>query len=334
MKKYTIIPDVLTVESNADNLHYFSFGFFHDLYKKSEVGTAPVKARFTLVDRIPEQVKKKKFDYYFQTDEGILYDHGFLFGKRLRFLLRDSEAYDIDFVCERDYYNLIKLNLESVAPPALVFFRYILSKMLEKKILPLHCSAFNYQGQGNVLIAASNTGKSFTAFSFVEKKDAQLLTEDVLAFDGRELKACHSVSVYSTYINNNSTLRSLLSMVPYVFSFGDRQPFYDYFTEQKYKDTSALDRIFIIERGDRNSVESLDPKNAVNLITLLNEFEFNYIANSLYMAEAYFKSSSQVETIRKHSEKLIEQLVKGRECYYVNGKDHEEIYRLVQQITG
>jgi len=321
--KYNLVHKLLFVDTNVSNIYYFPYAPLLDNLIK---GHSKYGVRFSVNEDVqkPEYLTQR-FDYFWgrKDTKVIYYEHPVLLGINAKLLLdMSTDVYSI--TVNKTYYRLAKYKFEKVWPPGQHLANLITLKLLQNNILTLHSASFSNKKtkEGYLILAVSNTGKSYTTFAALEK-GYEYHSEDLTILDKNYIYTSPLISAqssmlpnkniflkYNLFVSNLTGINMILPKIPTLSSFRN------FFSKHDVTYKAYPSRIFILEKGT-DSVCKLTGSEALRKILILNRLELSYSRDHLLLAYSYFNTTLDMEYILKVERELIQQIVDKAECFLV-----------------
>lgn len=336
--KYNLVHKLLFVNTNVSRIYYFLYAhWLDDLIKgQSEHGVG----FFVEKDIKKPEYLTQKFDYFWgQKDaKAIYYEHPILPGIKAKLLLDMSTGVP-SITVNKAYYEFSKYKFENVWPPGQHLSNLITIKLLQNNILTLHSAAFSDKKtkEGNLIMAISNTGKSYTTFAAL-KGGYEYHSEDLTVLDRDYIYTTPLVSAQSSMLPNKSIglkYNLLMSKLIGINMFFPRitalSSFHNFFSKFDVTFKAKPSRIFILEKGE-DSVSKLDKTEAARKILILNRLELSYSRDHMLLAYSYFNQELDMESMLNAEKELIQQIVGKAECFLIKSNFPDRYMSLINKL--
>lgn len=336
--KYNLVHKLLFVDTNVSKIYYFLYAHWLDNIIK---GQSRYGVRFIVEKDVqkPEYLTQK-FDYFWgKKDAKILYyEHQILPGIKAKLLLNMST--DVPSITvNKAYYKFSKYRFENVWPPGQHLSNLITIKLLQNNILTLHSAAFSNKKtkEGNLILAISNTGKSYTTFAALNE-GYEYHSEDLTILDKDYIYTTPLISAQSSMLPNKNIwlkynlfvnkLTGINMFIPRVTALSS---FHNFFSKYDVRYKAKPSRIFILEKGE-DSVCKLDKKEAARKILILNRLELSYSRDQVLLAYSYFNQSFSMEFMLKTEQELIQRIVDKAECFLVKSNFPDRYIEFINKL--
>lgn len=337
--KYNLVDKLLFVDTNVNNIYYFSYAPLLDAIIK---GDSKYGVRFIVDKDIQKpEVLTQKFDYFWggKNKKRIYYEHPILPGFKAKMLLdMSTEVYSI--TVNDAYYRLVRYRFENVWPPGQHLANLVTVTLLQKNMLTLHSAAFSDKKthEGYLIFGASNTGKSLTTFAALEKGYAYH-SEDLTIADKNSLYTTPLISAQSSMLPNknvslqyNLFVNNLTGINMILPRMRTRSSFRDFFESHDVSRVSKVSKIFILEKGV-DSISALAGREALRKMLILNRLELCYSRDHLLLAYSYFNDSLDIDYMLQVERKLIQEVVFNAECFLVMSLFPNRYIELIEKIV-
>jgi len=151
-------------------------------------------------------------------------------------------------------------------------------QLLSNRLAPVHCACVDYNGTGILIIAPSNTGKTFTTFKLVKEFDFNFVAEDIAISDGKNIFGCPFTATGVPFHPKNNSLRNNRLKEIFFPSQIEKRKLVDCFHESKIVTTTCISHVIFLKAGS-SSIHSLPKATAKNWMIRNNMLEFKYITN-------------------------------------------------------
>lgn len=207
-------------------------------------------------------------------------------------------------------------------------------RLLKDSVLSFHGAAFEYNGNGYVITAFPDTGKSYTMMRLLEDLDIRFVAEDILTVD----PGLNILPVpFTQTIEKRKPVSGLRGMKNRTLGywFKDNHVKSDIFEACGIPETSVsqacpLKTIFFLKRGEA-SVRVLDNKEEnLNLLIDLNDLEFNYWRNDLVLTWLFFQPNVSIYDFKAIERRLIQKIVEETQIIEVTAPNYDQYYQLIE----
>lgn len=328
LKRFTVIPELLSLSTNAKNLiPGLSVGAFI-----CKIFDEPTRLNF--VFEIVNDIKKpaelnKKFEYFWgkNNDERLYYERPFW--GRIKFkMLIEKNGSDFLFLVNRFYFEHIRFQLGTIWLPGVCLLNAAIFSLLNLNYLVLHSACISKNNRGILLISSSTGGKSLTAYSSLTK-NYKLLSEDVLVLNPKDNYANPLISYTPQYLSamNKHKIKpspsyrfSVLTLFSSIFSLIFRRDyvssklFRKFFSSGRLIDKAKINKICVLEKGE-DKIIKLNKVEAFKKVLAINRARLDYYNDTSLRAFSYFNPGMDIEVINKKEEEALFSVIKQSECY-------------------
>jgi len=336
MRRKIISPELIELETNVSYIPCFGFGEQLIDYNGPR---CPLKLRY-IVKRINEEdvvntmrYNTKRFESYYETtDKKVYYEQPLGLGITLRMLLDYDKS---EIIVNNNYHKLVRFNVHCISPPGANLKDLLCLKLLGRGFAPIHSSSFSYENEGVVIIAPSNTGKTWCVLYAVNNMGCKFLSEDISITNGKEIFGCPWTSTFIDLID----LRGFNRVLQIIFkNFPISRPFLRQYINVKSNNImgnitlkAKLKYIFLLVRGEPQ-IKRLDIDEALKKAIILNRYEFPY-RSSLINALQFFDLIDVAEFLNKEK-KIIEKMIENAEGVYLLSGAPNIFVRNIKSILG
>jgi hypothetical protein len=343
--RYRIKPQIADVLSNKVRIPYFSFGEYLDDRNENDSDTTfdpKISINFEVQKDIPRPehlVQKFHFFYGDENTDELYYERplgvGIVAKMHCKNLLREPTI-----VVNDSYYKFIRSRIDSAYPPGVHVADILTVKLLQRSFSPIHCAAISINGEGQILAAPPDTGKSLTTLLAI-RRGYSFLSEDIAIIDDKHVYANPTTATFY-HTENFKTSKSMESQiynllylkVPVLSYFLDppNAKVYDLIQDIKIDEKVPIKNIFILGRGT-GGLMPVDPVQAARRLLIINRNEFSYHKNTLLFAHSYFNESLGLENLMKEEECLLSTLANKVKCYLVRTNDPKEYIEFIDKVA-
>ena len=208
-----------------------------------------------------------------------------------------------------------------------------------ENLLVLHSACLEIPGkkEGFLVLGSSNTGKSLTAFSFLQN-GFQFLSDDMTVLFPPTAYACPFSSGCYSYLSPkditgrlNQFFLSLPLLGLFVPNLQVRRVFDLLLKRYQVSPKTTVRQIFILERGDKKGVEKLDKEKSFRKIITLNRLELSYFKDHFLYAYSYFNPDFDLNRLLRQEERLVKALVSFCSCFLVRSNNPRDYFSLIKQ---
>lgn len=332
--EYLISPEIAKLESNRSLIPKFSLGA--SLNPDSGPDSSPIQISFHVREDVPSPNNAtEKFHLYYSNDKNdeLYYVKAIGLGIKLKLHLKDLFN-NTKLIVNKQYYKYVRVRLDNVYPPGVHLSDILSVNLLARNFTPLHCAAISSQGEGSLMVAPPDTGKTITTLLAL-KKGYSYLAEDIAVVDQEHV---YTNPYTSTYLHNkefegysalNKSLFNVSKRIPLLSSYLRPNISVSKFMKHfKVNGKARIKNIFILDRGKSN-IETIEPVEAVRRTMIINRNEFSYYKNPLLFAYSYFNPSLNLDKLMKAEEELVETIIGKSDCFLLRTFDPKEYIDLI-----
>lgn len=342
--KITVLGAVARVLNLRTNRHYIpSFVFAPRPSGLSSHLAGPMTVEYHVCDDIPPSPADTGFRFHSATvyDEGnsVRYErqHGpFRLWLRATGLVRGS----LRMEASAHYAALVRSRINTLYPPGRHLADLTVCRLIREGFAPLHCSAVVVKGNGIVMVAPPDVGKTYTALKLVrEFAEVRVLSEDMAVTDGQTLYGCPLTASVENYgsalqLKSSSKWRSWLGrVVPPLHPFvANSMALMDVVDEERTSFQADPAMVVFLRRGS-NGIRQLQQSEAIRRLAVTTQFEFHYLHNPLLLACAYYGDSIELEAIKAAERAIYHRLVRDCTCLEVTGSSFDAFWPQIARLA-
>jgi hypothetical protein len=336
--QYQIKPRIARVLSNKVRIPYFSFGEYLDDYAETPVSQIRITFRVEKDIKKPEHLTQK-FHFFLgqeNTDE-LYYERPLGMGIRVKMHCKNLLS-DPEIVVNSSYHRFIRSRIDSAYPPGVHVADILCTKLLEKDYSPMHCAAISYNGEGILLAAPPDTGKSLTTLLAL-RRGYGFLSEDIAIVDKEHIYSNPTTATFY-HTENLGSAKSLKSAyfnflylkIPVLSYFLDppNARIYDIMKDVKIDEKVPIKNICILNKGS-GGLRELDSSDAARRLLIINRNEFSYHKNTLLFASSYFNPQLSLAKLMNKEEEIISTLTKTVKSYLISTDNPREYIELIEK---
>jgi hypothetical protein len=278
-----------------------------------------------------------KFYLYQSSDEKdeLYYAKTIGLGIKIKLLLKNLLK-NTELTVNKPYYRYVRVRLDNVYPPGVHLADILTVNLLERKLTPLHCAAISSQGEGSLLVAPPDTGKTVTTLLAL-KKGFSYLAEDIAVVDQENVY----VNPYTSTFLHNKEFEGYSKFNKSLFSFSKKIPLLSSYLRPKVSTSELLKHfkverkarirnIFILDRG-KSSIERIEPMEAIRRTMIINRNEFSYYKNPLLFAYSYYNPSLNLDKLMKAEAELVQAITHKSDCFLLKTLEPREYSDLISR---
>jgi hypothetical protein len=337
--KYNLVHKLLSIETNQNRIYYFPFAPSLDKIIK---GSAKLRLGFYVKDFDKPKELTQNFDFYWGKtgSKKLYYEHHILPGLKAKMLL-DMSKEVWTLTVNKPYYKLAKYKFENVWPPGRHFTSLVIGALLKNNLLPIHSAAISDKKskEAYLLLGASNTGKSYTTFSALEK-GYDYHSEDLAILDEHYVYKIPLISAMSDKLpNKNVALRynllaaKLIGLNVFLPVLDNNEVFRKFFKGVDLNSKARISKIFILEKNI-GGVRKISPAEASRKILILNKLEMNYYVDQMLLSYSYFNKDFSVDGLEDAERKLVKKITAKSDCYLVSSRSPDNFFPLIEKVLS
>lgn len=335
--EYLISPQIARLESNKSLIPKFSLG--GSLGPHSGPDSSPIQISFDVRKDVPfprDIVTKFHLYYAGNKKDELYYNKPVGLGIKIKLHLKNLFN-NTELTVNKPYYKYVRVKLDNVYPPGVHLSDILSINLIKRRFTPLHCAAVASQGEGSLLIAPPDTGKTITTLLAL-KKGYSYLAEDIAVVDHEHVY----INPYtSTFLHNkefegysalNRSLFSLTKKIPLLSSYlRPKISVSNFLKHFKVNGKARIKNIFILDRG-KSSIEAIDPAEALRRTMIINRNEFSYHKNPLLFAYSYFNPSLDLDKTMKTEAELVQTIVAKSDRFLLRTLEPREYIELMLRV--
>lgn len=336
MKEVAVIPGIAILKTKVSLLFGFKFSTYVPNYKFKHLRLNSEKNKISIEYVVDDKITrirnlpKTQFYNYYETDLGdIYYSHSLGWKLRANFMLRCEKYSDkcrIKMIVNTLYHKLIRTPIGNILPPGSHLNNVLCIALLENSLAPLHASAFSYKGEGTVIFAPSDTGKTSCVLHATINRGCKFLSEDIAVTNGDEIYSCPFTFSSNKYINNKNffcILQKISDAIPIVRNYFNFWPIIrvtmpSIVGEKNIEPKAKIKRILVLKRGMKNKSRRLGEAEAIDCILNLNRSEFPY-SDLLLHALHYFGKVNLFELMNREKNIIANMVSNAEEILLLEG---------------
>ncbi|RLF23479.1 MAG: hypothetical protein DRN15_05940 [Thermoprotei archaeon] len=253
---------------------------------------------------------------------------------RAKLLLRDlSDRTELLALSPR-YRILGKLNRRLKR----LIFSLMELKLLQRRHSFLHAACLDRDGEGLLIVAPPDTGKTHTSIILVRDHDFGFLSDDMVIVGPSSVAYCFPTSM-TIHVYHLKRLRMRISMsfrlgvymkdtlrkIPYMSRIlGDSKISYDKLIgSDSLIHTTRIRYIFVLKRGGRPKLTSISKRRTLISLCTVGRMHRS-IFEDLIMRCAHEEQSVDLDDLYRVQRNLYEEVVNTAECFQVTGRSPED----------
>jgi len=332
------MPQIASVLSSKARIPYFSFGEYLD--KNSDSPSSQIRITFGVENDIKKpDYLDQKFHFFLGKEniDELYYERPLGLGIRVKMLCTNILT-DPHIIVNNSYYKFIRSRIDSAYPPGVHVADVLCVKLLEKGYSPLHCAAISHKGEGIVLSAPPDTGKSLTTLLAL-KRGYGFLSEDIAIADKINIYSNPTTATFYHTENlrgpksfKSAYFNFFYLKVPILSYFLDppNARVYDIMKDIKIDEKVPIRHIFVLDKGN-GGVTEMDPNETARRLLIINRNEFSYHKNTLLFANSYFNPKLAIDKLMQKEEEIIKTLSNRVKSYLIRTDNPREYIDLIEK---
>lgn len=264
-----------------------------------------------------EKLKTMGRYHYFNGSPGgdaVHYTRKLPMNQKMRFKAENLLSDEAKITVNKAYYKLIThriMNLHSIHYIATDLAALLL---LKKGYAPIHCSAFQKEGQTVAVFAPPDTGKTLSAITACMDHEAKFIAEDMAITDGKNIFAVPWTNSFCHYTNNSKKDKN-------------RDPQAETAQDKKRQAllSAEVTHVAVLEKGTDELV-GLPQSIAVAKLMNLNRYEFNYLRSPLLTAYEFFNPGLMIDDGLVKEREILTALVDNSQKAFTLKKENPTHY--------
>ena len=196
----------------------------------------------------------------------------------------------------------------SFARPEDILSNLATIQLLSSKLAPLHCGCVDMKGKGILLIAPSDTGKTFTTYSLVNDFGFSFVSEDIAITDGSSIYGCPYTATGIPKCKNGKEFLGNRFKNLFFPSKSEKRKLADYIPQNKIVPQTKISYIIFLKRGPRN-ISAISKSEAAKYLIRSNMTEFKYITDRDLLTLWNQFDYPDLMQLNKTEKMLLEELV-------------------------
>lgn len=322
---FSPIKGIVGIKTNRKDFS-FSYGLAMPFSTEETYNDSLIKIDLSVIPKgvvsnLEDRSTMGKFHYFsgINNNAEIFYDRNFIFNRKFQFKISGIDSNHIRAIVNANYFKYVKHRFMNIHSIGYILTDIINLRLLHNKFAPLHCSSFAYGGNGYVIFAPPNTGKTLTAMTIcMEDNDRyRFIAEDLAITDGENVYSVPWTSTFRYYDSVDSSffsrfLNKLTEKIPVLelFSFGKTESVTKY--TENITHQSKIKGIYILDRGT-DFIKSISNDDAFDRINTLDRYEFNYMRAPAIIAYEYFNRATDIEKAYNEERNLLKKMIANAE---------------------
>ena len=325
VETYINSPEIFfvnTLKEREQMGKYFDYNI-HDLIK--------VRTNFLVDDFLPSTflvtgMSKPDIELYLKNSKvdtsgliplgiRLFYDENTFFHKCRFFLDTHLKIEDVDETTVIEFNRLYKLFRKP-----LYYFRAVLQmKLLDKGFSLIHSACVAKNGKGLMFSASSDTGKTTTALHFVIDSGYNLLGDDIVITDGK--------NILSFPLPVRKTTSKPFETIPLLRKLKKEKTI-----SLPLEEEVTPEKIFFLVNGKKNEVNKVDKREIFRKMNLMTESACPLFPFPMgVMLGYYFVRNIDLKKYLERREKIMSRLINGCETWMAVAKESSMFYKLVKE---
>ncbi len=341
-KHYWVIPEKVVVTSTTDYIPRFSMAE-HLGPKCPEIKNDFIHFNFFVVSRVPRPSRlHQKFHYYFVApgQKEVYCERSFAPGLTIQMHIQDLDSQPVMKINTK-YYKLVRFTLGVIPAPGRHLLELLTVHLLQKNLLPLHCSCVSYKGNAFLLFAPPDTGKTYTALT-LRQSGFRIVAEDMAITDGTTVWGCPFTGTFYHLLSGKRSLKEqitqfyghLVHRLP-ILARIIRPPvasLWDYL--QGDVETKAdLRAIFFLQRSRETQIKKLSYEEAFHRARISNRIEFTYDVNPMLLAYSAANPELDLDALRQKEISQLKFLLSTYPIFFILAPHHTSFPELVKEVV-
>lgn len=339
--QYKIKPEIAIVTSNHASIPYFSYSDHLDQVDDEQ------KSKIHISFKVSDDIHRpsyldQKFHFCYGSDglDEIYFERHLGLGFFAKLYCKDLMSRP-KITINKWYHRFIRFKMDNVHPPGAHLTDILTIQLLEKNFLPLHCAAVSLRGDGFIIAAPPDTGKTVTSM-LATKNGFGFLSEDIAIADDTFIYSNPQTATFYHIpgFKENRSIRQRL------FNFANTKmpalcflispPSARIYEVMKTIDVDAkapVKGIFILEKGSE-LVEEIDTDEVLRRMLIINRNEFSYYKNTLIFAHSYFNRLPDLGKLQRREEELMLTLASKARCYLVRSSNSMKFIDSIKKVVA
>lgn len=221
-----------------------------------------------------------------------------------------------------DETTVIKFNrlYKLFRKPLYYFMAFLQMKLLDKGFSLIHSACVAKNGKGLMFSASSDTGKTTTALHFVIDSGYNLLGDDMVITNGK--------NIFSFPLPLRKTTLKPFETIPLL-----RRLKREKIINVAWEEEATPEKIFFLVSGRKNELAKVNKNDILRKINIMTEsacplFPFP----TGVMLGYYFVRNTDLKKYLETREKIVSRLVNGCETWIAVAKESQMFYKLIKEV--
>ncbi len=202
-------------------------------------------------------------------------------------------------------------------------------KLLNKGYTFMHGACLSKKGNGILICAFPNTGKTLTTLQSLKKEYGfSYLSDDITIVDNKGYAYCypdpHPIfdRIKRKPLNQKDYVKSMLKLISPVIKFHVNEPITQYTDLYKTIENPSviqktkLETVIFLERN-QESTEEINSQNAYNKLTISKTHEFPLWTDPIMLGYSYFNPEVNLEKLLTKQQQIISNLTASANKFFI-----------------
>jgi hypothetical protein len=342
MERYDLVPDLVTVISNTENIPGSKFGGL-ELHKtlslfKNELPDVVIEFNLVSDIDISRDILENQMSFYrvkgAHNINQVFFNRSFFWTEPILSLKYKNGIPSIESNMPYSVWSAMRITKEE--PAGSLVSDLIGAELIKKNYLPLHGACVANDDGAYVITAPPDTGKTYTTTMLLDQGYKYLAEDIVIASPSKKL--VYAVPYTQTVEKRQPiTIATPLNFIKKIFlgvltgrSYGKKDIISaGMVSKDDFLTSKNIKKIFILEKGKSNKIRKAKINEAEKYMMNLNQAEFSYTYNNILRAYNYFNVTDDNVDLDVKERDLMRELLKNIPVYFVSSNSFRDYWEQI-----
>lgn len=205
--------------------------------------------------------------------------------------------------------------------PLYYFMAFLQMKLLDKGFSLIHSACVAKNGKGLMFSASSDTGKTTTALHFVTDSGYNLLGDDIVITDGK--------NILSFPLPVRKTTSKPFETIPLLRRLKKEE-----IINLPLEEEVTREKIFFLVNGKKNEVNKVNKRDIFRKMNLMTESACPLFPSPMgVMLGFYFVRNIDLKKYLEKREEIMSRLINGCETWMAVARESSMFYKLIKEVA-